>query len=486
MSSDDIYVKITVTHTYSEIHTKDKVSFLYVRNLLQPVVSWVVKNYNPKDPAKSTYRRSWVLSEYTRKFPTGLLGLVIEILTKNGIVPDIEDKREYPDVSEVVISEDLLEGVTLRDYQIEAVQAAVFNRRGVIRMIMGSGKTECMIALIKALNMYPVIWLTHTKDLLTQTAERFRNRFGDLGLTIGELGGGTKELGDVTVCTVQTLASLKKSKKFASSGVKSLLADAQVLVIDEAHHAASRSFYTIAMECQAPFRFGISATPLDRKDGSNLKLIGVVGDVIYDYTAKQAAEDGVLSIPEIIFLKFEKISGDLLPDGKDWIPLYRTGIVENDDRNEAVFRACEKCVEEDRATLILVNRIDHGKELDARIRDRFGDNSICRFIWSKDSAEKRSKAVKDLESGSLKVLVSSSIFDEGIDAPFIDAVIVACAGKSTIKDIQRVGRGMRKGGKDLVVYDFWDTHHRVLLRHSQKRKKDYASLEVGKITVKDL
>jgi superfamily II DNA or RNA helicase len=81
-------------------------------------------------------------------------------------------------------------------------------------------------------------------------------------------------------------------------------------------------------------------------------------------------------------------------------------------------------------------------------------------------------------------LIASSILDEGADVPEIDTVVIASAGKSAIKGIQRIGRGMRRmAGKELVVYDFVDRHAPVLLRHSKMRKRVYQQFSSTKAEI---
>jgi superfamily II DNA or RNA helicase len=76
------------------------------------------------------------------------------------------------------------------------------------------------------------------------------------------------------------------------------------------------------------------------------------------------------------------------------------------------------------------------------------------------------------------VFIASPIFDEGIDVPRVDTVILACGGKSYVKLLQRIGRGMRKkddGKNELIIIDFIDDTNKYLLKHSDRRIKTYVS-----------
>jgi len=71
------------------------------------------------------------------------------------------------------------------------------------------------------------------------------------------------------------------------------------------------------------------------------------------------------------------------------------------------------------------------------------------------------------------VLIASSIYDEGVDLPEVNVLIKASGGKSEVKTIQQVGRGLRPKKEKLIVYDFNDMNSKFLSAHSKKRIKTY-------------
>lgn len=95
---------------------------------------------------------------------------------------------------------------------------------------------------------------------------------------------------------------------------------------------------------------------------------------------------------------------------------------------------------------------------------------------SVDSTERRKEVLDMLRAGS-GIVISSPIFDEGVDIPSLDCVILAGGGKSQVKLLQRIGRGMRHkdGDNTMKIYDFLDDTNKILLRHSEKRIETYAS-----------
>jgi superfamily II DNA or RNA helicase len=98
-----------------------------------------------------------------------------------------------------------------------------------------------------------------------------------------------------------------------------------------------------------------------------------------------------------------------------------------------------------------------------------------KFIHGDTPIEERTDAIQDFKNGVFKVLITSSILDQGVDIPNIDVLVFAAAGKSYIRAIQRVGRGLRiNEGKDkLTVIDFCDKTHRYLAKHSIERISAY-------------
>jgi superfamily II DNA or RNA helicase len=125
--------------------------------------------------------------------------------------------------------------------------------------------------------------------------------------------------------------------------------------------------------------------------------------------------------------------------------------------------------------LIFVRRVRHGEILRQLIQDSI-------FVHGGTSTVERLEATKETN----KVVISTSIFEEGINAPQFDVIINAAGGKAAIPTSQRVGRGMRlSAGKKLRVFDFYDAENSMLQRHSYARSKVYKNLgfEVKKHTL---
>ena len=166
----------------------------------------------------------------------------------------------------------------------------------------------------------------------------------------------------------------------------------------------------------------------------------------------------------------EIINCPFIYDGRTWQEIYESGIVRSHERNASIYAVAKKHFKQRKKVMILVRRILHGEILEAMF---VAANTPAVFLQGSDSAEYREET-KDLfnEKGDF-ILIASTIFDEGVDIPEVNVLIIAAGGKSEVKTIQRIGRGLRKkkvGG--VLVYDFNDAS-KFLLRQSQNRIKVY-------------
>jgi superfamily II DNA or RNA helicase len=263
------------------------------------------------------------------------------------------------------------------------------------------------------------------------------------------------------VATVQSLDVMKKGsqKKFSQ-----FLNGFRVIMFDECHHASAKTWYTAGTWAHnAYYRFGFSGTPMDREEIDSMKLMAVVGQTIYKRKTQEAIEDGDLCPIEMEMLDNEEESV-----GFTWQDIYRRGIVNSRVRNDMIADLAVENYKAGRKVLILVRIIEHGDNLKAKL-----EGWPVVFLHGKHSQEQREEAISWFEQGK-GILIASGIFDEGIDIPEINVLIVASGGKSDVKTIQRIGRGLRKKGEGihLKAYDFIDGSE-YIFDHSQRRKEIY-------------
>lgn len=434
------------------------------------------------------------LRKGTSTFPAGLSDRVTKLLREEGFSVQNNDLPSIAVHPDDVKS--CLNGITLRDYQIETVLNALMATRLAIQCPTGSGKTEIGAAIIQQVKK-PTLWLVHRKELLHQTAERLSQRLMDGGL-VGKFGAGLSETKTVTVGMIQSLKNIHANDRFWGLW--------KVLIVDEVHHLSADTWYKLVNRLeQAYYRFGLSGTVVTGNAVRDLKLEGATGPVYVGRTTMDLAEAGYLAKPLIMLLdvgrlsypSYEEIRQAVCPTwrddprqlsnlgGKLFGYALRKGIVENIERTGAIVQTATRYSKVGQKVLVLCSRLAHGKRILQEIDKVRWDKDVRKFrCWwlhgdEDDSIRQRVlQEFRDEKAGA--ILIASTIFDEGVDIPEIDILILAGGGESYIKSIQRVGRALRKRpDKDIVmIFDFLDgrdpTHKKdYLANHTKARVKDY-------------
>jgi superfamily II DNA or RNA helicase len=395
--------------------------------------------------------------------PSGLVPQVNRAATKAGFAVQLQDVRSRPFCVGASGAESFLRlsggAGWLRAYQLRAAALALEGTRGVLWMPTGSGKTEVAVALG---NVVPVNWLflVHRKGLLGQAADRYELRTGDVA---GRVGDGKWNVERFTVATFQTVARAVAKR---DPRALALLRNAQGLVVDECHVLPANTFWSTVMEARdAYFRVGLSGTPIQRSDRRSMLAIAALGPVIYRLTARKLIDEGVLAEPIIRMLPvYQEV------EAATWQGVYGKAIVRSTKRNKAVVEAVQRA---EKPVLVFVKELKHGTELSARLTKA---GLRVEFAHGKHSTTWRDNLIASLVRGDLDALVTTVIMQEGIDIPSLESVVVASGGKSAIAALQKIGRGMRSddGRKETFeVWDFDDSGHTWLERHTKQRVKAY-------------
>jgi len=398
------------------------------------------------------------VSIYGKDVLTGLLPSLVEDFSNYGLVVNsIQDNRRITPRPLKATN------ISLRDYQLAAIKSAFSNRwgaaggtwwpRGVISMATGGGKTRVAAAMIQMLDV-PTIFLVHRKDLMYQTAEVFRG----FGIDAGCVGDGLREVRRVTVATVQTLQVNLAVADFSKF---------QQLFVDEAHLCAAdlergNQFVKISAHIPASYRWGLSGTPFMKDKYSDRLLEGTTGRVVYEVNNRELIDAGYLAEGKVTMFDMPVQQGI----SNSWPKCYDDGIVVNGARNQKVVDSIQKLA---KPVLVLVQKIGHGELLE-KLALKAG--LIVKFLNGKSSSDIRRGAITLLKQNKVDAIIATVIFDEGIDIPEIRTIILAGGGKSPIKNLQRLGRGLRKtdGKNEVEIVDFYDRGTRWLLSHSRERK----------------
>lgn len=262
------------------------------------------------------------------------------------------------------------------------------------------------------------------------------------------------------------------------------------------HHTKSDSFYKTFLHAEnAIYRIGLTGS-IDQNDPMLVqRLRATFSKVISETRNSQMIERGISAKPTIYFSTIEHVLNDIeeeLPNGeveviknepvdislnKNYMDSYDKGIVKNNYRNTVIAKIAEINYNKGRGVLIILNRIEHG-DIISHMLDTLEIPHA--FVQGEMEVEEREKHFTDMKQGKLKVLISTSLMDEGVDISGIDALIMGAGGKSLRQVLQRIGRGLRykdDGENKLYVYDFTDRVNDYLFTHYKQRREIYQEEE---------
>lgn len=385
------------------------------------------------------------------KFPSGLLGIVHNFCKVNNIsiyvIGNIPKKIEYKGLE--------IRGFGLRDYQKETVEKALIKRRGILYQATNSGKTGNCCAILKEINL-PTLILVHNKILFSNFYNRVKLHLPEFSLSGINEDHNENLNAKIIIAMVGSLFSRLKNDIY----LEWLRTRIKILVIEECHSASSTRMFKIAINCNAPYRFGLSGTPFKDNDLDDMRLRAVTGNVISRVSNDYLIKQGYSAVPEIRYIT----NNSILPKKCYSYPeFYREGIVNNTERNLKIMSICKN---HKKNILILVCEIEHGNWL---LRLLKTNNFNVKFIHGE--SDDRDNIIKDFDNEKIDILIASTILDEGADIKNIRVLVLGGGKYSRVRLLQRIGRGLRKKDNDntLIVYDFMDKL-RYLKKHSEIRK----------------
>ena len=356
------------------------------------------------------------------------------------------------------------EPIMLRDDQVEVVNRFFTNTQALQEVATGAGKTIMTATLSHCAEKYGrTIVIVPNKDLVTQTEEDYIN----VGLDVGVYYGDRKDLGKMhTICTWQSLNILDKKSKNWSEDIALTLAEfldgVQTVIVDEVHMAKAEVLKNLLTQNlqNAPIRWGLTGTvPKDNYEAQ--PIFASIGPVVGGIKAHQLQDMGILSNLHVNVVQMID-----LPEFKSYAEELKY-LVTNKDRLEYIAKLV-KGLSDSGNTLVLVNRIDSGKQLIDLI-----DGAV--FISGEVKGTKRKEEYKDHATNDNKVTVATyGVAAVGINIPRIFNLVLLEPGKSFVRVIQSIGRGIRKADdKDFVqIWDITSTC-KFAKRHLTTRKKYY-------------
>jgi superfamily II DNA or RNA helicase len=410
------------------------------------------------------------------------LGTIQKVLQKYNVeITAIEDNRNPIDLKFTPVTERYWadqgvcwpEGhpvagteIILRDYQVEAVNNFLNNPQSLQQIATGAGKTITTATLSHITEPYGrSLVIVPNKSLVEQTEEDYIN----CGLDVGVYFGDRKMLGCThTICTWQSLNILDKKTKdgTAKLSLTEFLSGVSTIIIDEVHQAKAEVLKNLLTQNlrNAPIRWGLTGT-IPKEAFEFESIHASLGPVIGNITAKELQDKGVLSACHVnVCQLIDTVAhSDYQAELK-----YLT----SDETRLAYIAKMLTQVSQTGNTLILVDRISAGQTL-AELMP--GSTFVSGSVKVKD----RKETYDTIKEGTNEVIIATyGVAAVGLNIPRIFNLVLLEPGKSFVRVIQSIGRGVRKA-KDKDFVQIWDLTStcKYAKRHLTQRKKFYKEAE---------
>ncbi|WP_323789229.1 DUF3427 domain-containing protein [Psychroserpens sp.] len=350
--------------------------------------------------------------------------------------------------SEEEFSKDLSLEITPNSMQKEALENLEFlrkeNDKALIISATGTGKTYLAAFDARAFNPKKLLFVVHRRNIAEKAMETFQTIFGK-SKTLGLYSGQKRELDkDFVFCTIQTISKSNHLEQFENNFF-------DYIIIDESHRSGANSYIKLLEYFNPRFLLGMTATP-DRTDDKD--IYGLFDhNIAYEIRLNKAMEEDMLIPFHYYGVTDLSVNDEILEKDSDF------RLLTAEERVRKIISKIEFYGSDNGITrgLIFCSRKDEAKELS----DSFNLRGFKTVALTGDSSEDdRTKAIKLLESDDLSIkldyIFTVDIFNEGIDIPKINQVIMIRPTQSAIIFIQQLGRGLRKtdGKYYLTIIDF--------------------------------
>ena len=336
--------------------------------------------------------------------------------------------------------------------QVEALQSILAlresgARRGLVISATGTGKTILAALDVKAAEPKKVLFVAHREQILDRATVEFQRVIGNDLSEYGKLVGSSRDLKERFVfSTIQTLSRPGVLEQIDANHFDYVL-------IDEVHRAAAPSYQRLINHLNPAFLLGLSATP-ERTDGKSIfELFNY--NVPYEIRLGAALEQDMLAP-----FHYYGVADFTFEDGittTEVTPLFR---LVAEERIKHLLKTITRYGQAGVSPrgLIFCSRKDEARQLSLALNEHSirGLRLRTTALTGDEDVEERERQVRRLEAGELDYILTVDIFNEGVDIPSVNQVIMLRQTKSSIIFVQQLGRGLRKSpGKEyVVVMDF--------------------------------
>ena len=418
------------------------------------------------------------------------LDVILPIIEDAGYEIDVEDLRNHNTFTFTNVTENYWsdqgktwpkghpqagQPIILRDYQYDVVNKFLENPQALQEVATGAGKTITTATLSHLCEPYGrTMVIVPNKSLVVQTEEDYKN----LGLDVGVYFGDRKELGKThTICTWQSLNVLdKKSYDTDALSLAEFTEGVTAIIIDEVHQAKAEvltKLLTINFR-NCAIRWGLTGT-VPKEAFEFQGILASIGPVINQVSAHDLQEKGVLAQLNINVLQTNEVQ--VFRSFQDEYSF----LVTDDDRLTWIANKI-KTLSLSGNTLVLINRIDTGNKLIERLPEAV-------FVSGGMKLDDRKEEYDEIKTSDDKIIVATyGVAAVGINIPRIFNLVLLEPGKSFVRVIQSIGRGIRKA-EDKDQVEIWDITSacKYSKRHLTERKKFYKDAKypftVTKVTI---
>ncbi|HEY8517464.1 MAG TPA: DEAD/DEAH box helicase family protein [Candidatus Binatia bacterium] len=348
-------------------------------------------------------------------------------------------------------------------------------KRGLVVMATGLGKTLLAAFDVEAVReslgrMPRVLFIAHRSELLEQAAAAFRRTFPDA--RFGWFAADRSDTkGDVIFASVAKLSRPAQLERFILDAGGS----PDYVIVDEVHHATAPSYRRILDRLEPGFVLGLTATP-DRLDEAD--VVGLLDDnLVYRADLGVGIVHGRLS-PFVYFGLADVVDYENIPwRNRRFDPAVLAQAVQTQARMERLWQAWNEHAA--RRSLVFCCSIAHARFVRDWLVER-GVRAVA--VYAAPGSDDRDEALEKLAAGELDAVCSVDLFNEGVDVPAVDRVVMLRPTESPIVFLQQLGRGLRPadGKERLIVIDFVG-NHRVFL----DRMRTLISLGGRRVSVRD-
>ncbi len=317
-------------------------------------------------------------------------------------------------------------------------------RKSLLISATGTGKTYLSAFDAKSFKTKTLLFVVHRANIAKAAMKTFKSVFGN-SRSMGLYSGDSKELDkDFIFSTVQTISKEDNLKQFSVNHF-------EYIIIDESHRAGAESYHRILNHFESKFLLGMTATP-ERTDGFDIfKLYEY--NIAYEIRLNRALDEGMLCPFHYFGITDVSVNNKMLDEKSDFSLLVSSERI-NHIIEKIKFYGCD---DGNVRGLVFCS----GKEECANLSGEFNLRGYKTVALTGDSSEEqRGKAINQLESDDpkdkLDYIFTVDIFNEGIDIPRVNQIIMLRPTQSAIVFVQQLGRGLRKieNKEYLTVLDF--------------------------------